>query len=122
MEASQKLLNSRLVVPWNPEKKIKKPRTPRLSSLHLRPLPLTTIINSSKRKLKDCIQENSNCYRQAGSTGLHTHMIDKNTMRHFCGMPTKENRICWCPSTPCHFCGGLPDVVPTQLLGKHVWE
>lgn len=43
MEASQKLVSSRLVVLWNPGK-IKKPRTPRLSSLHLRPLLHTTII------------------------------------------------------------------------------
>lgn len=105
-----------MMVPWNPEKK-KNQETQNTKTLFT-PFEAT----ATHYQLKDCIQENSSCYRQAGSTGLYTDLIDENTMRDFCGIPTKENRICWCPTTLCHFCEGLLDVVPTQLLGKHVWE
>lgn len=55
-------------------------RTPRLCLVCLRPPAHTTINNNLLKKpkqtnKKDCIQESSSCYRQAGSTGLHTHLI-----------------------------------------------
>lgn len=58
-------------------RRTEKLRTPRLCLVCLRPPAHTTINNSlfKKQKKKDCIQESSSCYRQAGSTGLHTHPI-----------------------------------------------
>lgn len=93
MEASQKLVSSRLVVLWNPGK-IKKPRTPRLSSLHLRPLLHTTIIvinslsknkQTNKKKLHSRKQQLLQADREYRIT--HAHLMKENTMRDFFGMP-----------------------------------
>lgn len=65
------------------------------------------------------MQENSSCYRQAGSTGLYTHLMKENTVRGIFGMP-RENLLVTQYTVPLlwrssRYCSN-------PILGKHVWE